>query len=69
MVVGGLSLGERLVMWWNFTARFAAEIASARESWMGDDGRLGPVAGYDGDPFPPRLCHPAPSGRGDSPLR
>jgi hypothetical protein len=32
MVVGGLPLGERHAMWWNFVARSAAEIASARES-------------------------------------
>jgi hypothetical protein len=69
MVVGGLPRGERLVMWWNFAARSAAEIASARESWMGDDGRLGPVHGHDGAPFPPRHCHPEPSSHGDSPLR
>jgi quercetin 2,3-dioxygenase len=69
MVADGLPLGERLVMWWNFVARCAAEIAPARESWMGDDGRLGPVDGYDGDPSPARLCPPRPASRGDSPLR
>lgn len=55
MVVDGLPPGERLVMWWNFVARCAAGIASARESWMGDDDRLGPVHGYDGGSLPAPL--------------
>jgi hypothetical protein len=69
MVVDGLPPGERLVMWWNFVARWAAEIAPARESRMGDDGRLGPVHGDDGDPLPAPLRPPGPASRGDSPLR
>jgi redox-sensitive bicupin YhaK (pirin superfamily) len=52
MIVGGLPLGERLVMWWNFVARSAEEIASARESWIHGDGRFGPVHGYAGKPLP-----------------
>ena len=52
MVVGGVPLGERLIMWWNFVARTADEIAAAREAWMLDDGRFGPVHGYPGYPLP-----------------
>ena len=51
-VVGGTPLGERLVMWWNFVARSAEEIASARHSWAAQDGRFGMVRGYAGDPLP-----------------
>jgi len=51
-VVGGVPLGERLIMWWNFVGRSAAEIASARESWISGDGRFGEVRGYPGDPLP-----------------
>lgn len=69
MVVDGRPLGERLVMWWNFVAPIRAEIASARESGMGDDGRLDRSAVTTQTPFPPRLCRPEPSGHGDSPLR
>lgn len=54
-VVGGTPLGERLIMWWNFVGRTAAEIASARDSWIAGDGRFGPVLGYAGDPLPAPL--------------
>ena len=51
-VVGGVPLGERLVMWWNFVGRTAKEIASARDSWAARDGRFGEVRGYHGSPLP-----------------
>jgi redox-sensitive bicupin YhaK (pirin superfamily) len=51
-VVGGAPLGERLIMWWNFVARSADEIASARESWIARDDRFGEVRGYAGHPLP-----------------
>jgi redox-sensitive bicupin YhaK (pirin superfamily) len=51
-LVGGVPLGERLIMWWNFVGRTAEEIASARESWAARDGRFGEVRGYPGDPLP-----------------
>ncbi|MCW2933269.1 MAG: pirin [Actinomycetia bacterium] len=50
-VVGGVPLGERLVMWWNFVGRTAEEIASARDSWVAGDGRFGEVRGYPGTPL------------------
>jgi redox-sensitive bicupin YhaK (pirin superfamily) len=58
-VIGGLPLGERLIMWWNFVARTADEIAAARDSWMAGDGRFGEVHGYHGDPLP---APPLPAG-------
>ena len=58
-VVGGLPLGERLIMWWNFVGRTAVEIATARESWMTRDGRFGEVRGYVGEPLP---APPLPAG-------
>lgn len=48
-VVGGVPLGERLVMWWNFVARTAAEITAARDAWAA--GEFGEVRGYAGDPL------------------
>jgi len=51
-VVGGVPLGERLIMWWNFVARSPDEIASARESWITRDDRFGEIRGYAGDPLP-----------------
>lgn len=64
MIVDGSPLAERLVMWWNFVARSAEEIASARESWMGGDSRLGPVHGTPAIRFPPRRYRPVPASHG-----
>jgi len=57
-VVGGVPLGEKLIMWWNFVARTAAEITEARDAWVSNSGRFGEVRGYQGDrlaapPLPP----------------
>jgi quercetin 2,3-dioxygenase len=48
-VVGGVPLGERLVMWWNFVARTSEEVVTARDKWAA--GEFGEVRGYDGDPL------------------
>jgi quercetin 2,3-dioxygenase len=48
-VVGGVPLGEQLLMWWSFVARSGGEIARAREDWAA--GRYGQVHGYPGDPL------------------
>jgi quercetin 2,3-dioxygenase len=48
-LLGGVPLGERLLMWWNFVARTPEEIESAVASWR--EGRLGTVADYDGEPL------------------
>jgi hypothetical protein len=49
-VVGGVPLGETLVMWWNFVARTGEEIVTARNGWV--VGEFGQVVGYAGDPLP-----------------
>ena len=49
-LLGGVPLGEPLLMWWNFVARTLAEIAAAAAGWAG--GAYGTVNGYDGDPLP-----------------
>jgi redox-sensitive bicupin YhaK (pirin superfamily) len=49
-VAGGVPLGERLLMWWNFVARTAQEITAARDAWVG--GQFGAVHGGAGDPLP-----------------
>jgi redox-sensitive bicupin YhaK (pirin superfamily) len=50
LLLGGVPLGEPLLMWWNFVARTPEEIAAARADWR--DGRFGGVGGYTGDPLP-----------------
>ncbi len=49
-LLGGVPLGEKLLMWWNFVARTPAEIEAAAASWRA--GEFGPVGGYVGDPMP-----------------
>jgi quercetin 2,3-dioxygenase len=50
MLLGGVPLGEPLLMWWNFVARTPEEIASATAAWRA--GEFGSVGGYQGDPLP-----------------
>jgi quercetin 2,3-dioxygenase len=50
MLLGGVPLGEPLLMWWNFVARTPEEIASATAAWRA--GEFGVVGGYQGDPLP-----------------
>ncbi len=57
-MVGGVPLGERLLMWWNFVARSGEEIARAREDWVA--GRFGEVHGYPGDPLAAPPLPPVP---------
>jgi quercetin 2,3-dioxygenase len=49
-LLGGVPLGEPLLMWWNLVARTPGEIEAAVASWR--EGRFGTVAGYDGEPLP-----------------
>jgi len=49
-LLGGVPLGEQLVMWWNLVARTPEEIEAAVADWRA--GRFGTVAGYDGEPLP-----------------
>jgi quercetin 2,3-dioxygenase len=48
-LLGGLPLGEDLLMWWNFVARTPEEIAAAAALWA--DGGYGTVPGYRGAPL------------------
>jgi redox-sensitive bicupin YhaK (pirin superfamily) len=48
-VIGGVPLGEKLLMWWNFVGRNADEIITARNDWI--TGRFGAVPGDAGDPL------------------
>jgi quercetin 2,3-dioxygenase len=50
ILLGGVPLGERLLMWWNFVARTPEEIEAAAADWR--EGRFGTVADYDGEPMP-----------------
>ena len=51
MLLGGVPLGERLLMWWNFVARTPEEIAAAVAGWQ--QGMFGEVGGYAGAPLAP----------------
>jgi quercetin 2,3-dioxygenase len=51
LLLGGVPLGEPLLMWWNFVARTPQEIAAAVADWR--QGRYGEVGGYDGAPLMP----------------
>jgi quercetin 2,3-dioxygenase len=49
LLLGGIPLGEPLLMWWNFVARKPDEIAAAVADWQ--EGRFGEVGGYLGEPL------------------
>jgi quercetin 2,3-dioxygenase len=49
ILLGGIPLGEPLLMWWNFVARTPDEIAAATARWR--DGGFGTVGGYAGEPL------------------
>jgi redox-sensitive bicupin YhaK (pirin superfamily) len=62
ILVGGAPFGESIVMWWNFVARSAEEIAKARERWEDPEAAkaaFGAVEAYRG----PRLRAPELVGR------
>ncbi|RLV51216.1 pirin family protein [Nocardioides mangrovicus] len=54
VLLGGVPLGERLVMWWNFVGRSHEEIAEYRRAWQAllDDGEPGRFALPDDDRHP-----------------
>ncbi len=58
MLIGGAPFGESILMWWNFVARTAEEIAQARGDWQ-ERRRFGEVAAYRGE----RLAAPEFVGR------
>ncbi len=53
LLIGGLPFSEKILMWWNFVARTAEEIAQARSDWQSRQ-RFGDVTAYSG----PRLDAP-----------
>jgi redox-sensitive bicupin YhaK (pirin superfamily) len=54
LLIGGPPFPETILMWWNFVARTAEEIATAREDWEARR-RFGEVKAYAG----PRLSAPS----------
>jgi len=58
LLIGGTPFGETILMWWNFVARTAEEITSARSAWENRE-LFGEVLRYNG----PRLTAPAFLGR------
>jgi hypothetical protein len=59
LLLGGEPFGEEIVMWWNFVARSAEEIAVARARWE-DGGYFGEVTGHPGERL---AAPPLPAGR------
>jgi redox-sensitive bicupin YhaK (pirin superfamily) len=49
LLLGGVPLGEPLLMWWNFVARTPHEMAAAVADWR--EGKFGEVGGYVGEPL------------------
>lgn len=47
VLIGGAPFGESIVIWWNFVARTAEEIRTARDDWQAGD-RFGIVKAYHG---------------------
>ena len=43
LLLGGVPLGEELLMWWNFVGRTREEVAQAAREWAGGDERFGRV--------------------------
>jgi redox-sensitive bicupin YhaK (pirin superfamily) len=54
LLIGGPPFPEPILMWWNFVARTADEIAQARGDWEREQ-RFGAVTAYNG----PRLAAPS----------
>ncbi|HEX6317023.1 MAG TPA: pirin family protein [Gemmatimonadaceae bacterium] len=63
MLIGGPPFTERILMWWNFVARTAEEIAAYRDDWE-NRRRFGDVSSYQGArltaPELARLARPNP---------
>jgi hypothetical protein len=66
-LLGGVPLGEPLLMWWNLVARTPEEIEAAVADWR--EGRFGTVPGYDGEPLtaPPMVRSGHPMGHNATP--
>jgi len=62
LLLGGVPLGETVLMWWNFVARTTEEIVAAREDWQAGR-RFGEVRGYPGARLdaPPYVARPVPA--------
>ena len=50
-LLGGVPLGETLLMWWNFVGRTPDDITAAARDWA-QDRRFGEVTGYHGQRLP-----------------
>ena len=55
LVLGGVPLGERIEMWWNFVARDKTEMTTAWQDWRDRTERFGDV-----DSALPRIAAPRP---------
>jgi redox-sensitive bicupin YhaK (pirin superfamily) len=64
MVLGGVPFPTQILMWWNFVARDATEMAAARDAWESRSARFGTVA----SPLA-RIPAPAPSWPTGGPAR
>lgn len=64
LLIGGLPLGEQIVMWWNFIGRDHDEVVAARARWQAETADPdGPAPGFGrvpGHPHPPLPAPPMP---------
>ncbi|GAB6898293.1 pirin family protein [Kineosporia succinea] len=66
VLIGGVPLGERIVMWWNFVGRDHDEVAAFRAAWQAEisagpglsDERFGPFPAGRPDPLPAPVMPP-----------
>jgi hypothetical protein len=69
LLIGGVPLGESIVMWWNFIGRSHDEIVQYRQQWQAEviEGGAGfdaagtPAASTEPSPFPPPPTSATPS--------
>jgi hypothetical protein len=52
ILLGGVPLGEKLLMWWNFIGRSHSEIVEMRRSWNAREPRFGEFADHIGGWIP-----------------
>ena len=61
LLIGGLPLGEQIVMWWNFIGRDHDEVVAARARWQAEIADPdGPAPGFGRVPGHPHAPLPAP---------
>ncbi|MCL3861684.1 pirin family protein [Actinotalea sp. K2] len=61
VLLGGVPLGERIVMWWNFIGSSHEQVEQARAAWQAEIGAPDAIAVGGGSRFGQVVGHPAPA--------